>query len=108
MEACGELVFPAGTELREYTEQGFFNDQVSTAVVDIPSADIALFKRESALDRFEPGVPTYWNLYWSDADPLDSSTGSEHSDEPGPAATRWVVIHDLGTGTNRVFLRAAC
>ncbi|MET9214847.1 MULTISPECIES: hypothetical protein [unclassified Nocardia] len=48
---CGEIMFPAGTELREYTEQGFFNDQVSTAVVD---AEIAEFKRESALDWFEP------------------------------------------------------
>ncbi|MFE6923827.1 hypothetical protein ACFVAV_22570 [Nocardia sp. NPDC057663] len=108
MAACGQLVFPADTKLREYKEDTFFNDQASTAVVEIPSDKIAEFKRESALDRFMPGVPSSWKQYWSDAELLGSSTGSEHSDEQNRADARWVVIHDLGTGTNRVLVRAAC
>ncbi|MET9214838.1 MULTISPECIES: hypothetical protein [unclassified Nocardia] len=108
MAACGKLVFPAGTELREYREESFFTDRIATAIIEMHSDKIAEFKRESALDRFEPNVPDSWKQYWSDADTLGSSTGNEHSVEPNRADARWVVIHDLGTGTHRVFLRAAC
>lgn len=92
----------------QYQEETFFNDQISTAVIETPADKIAEFRRESALERLVPGVPGSWKRYWSDADQLGPSTGDEHSDEPNRADARWVVVHDLGTGTNRVFLRAAC
>ncbi|MET7774037.1 hypothetical protein [Nocardia sp. NPDC005366] len=109
--ACGELKFPAGTELVEYDNLILFGDQVSVAIVDMPSGKIAEFKRESKLDRFEPGVPDDWKEYWRGSDNFDmieSGAGNEHLEEAHRLPSRWVVVHDLEGDSSRVFIRAAC
>jgi hypothetical protein len=82
------------------------------AVVDIPFGSVGEFKQRSGLAQFDPGVP-WWKSYWDATgmtDLLSTDSGNEHSviENRDIDELRFVIIHDGGGETRRVFVRTNC
>lgn len=108
---CAGIVFPAEMDARWSWSDNAFREATSAAVVDIPADAVGEFRRLSGFSRFEPGVPPSWQPYWRDsgvADVLSVETGNEHSIDEYRDPRRYVVIHDGGGETRRIFVRTDC
>lgn len=104
------MVFPEGAEVVWYEHESRFRESTSVAVVDIPVEAVEEFIRGSGFGEFGPGVPVYWR-YWEVtglAGPLAVEVGNEHSVEGYRDPRRYVVIHDGGADTRRLFVHADC
>jgi hypothetical protein len=110
--ACGGVTFPEGADLVWYESERIGFSWTSVAVVDIPFGSVGEFKQRSGLAQFDPGVP-WWKSYWDATgmtDLLSTDTGNEHSviENRDIDELRFVIIHDGGGETRRVFVRTNC
>ncbi|WP_406270839.1 hypothetical protein OH799_29550 [Nocardia sp. NBC_00881] len=108
---CADVTFPEGADLVWYESKGVFAS-TSVAVVDIPFGSVGEFKQRSGLAQFDPGVP-WWKSYWDATgmtDLLSTDTGNEHSviENRDIDQLRFVIIHDGGGETRRVFVHTNC
>ena len=108
---CGRLSIPADAKLISHLDDSHFRAQTWEAVVDMSAAEVSEFESRSGLGVFESGVPPDWRQkYWKDVGNsavLQQDTGNEHSPRPG-YPSRWVVVHNSGGDTRRVFIRTEC
>ncbi|NKX91348.1 hypothetical protein [Nocardia coubleae] len=111
MSECSGVVFPDGAKTIWFDHDGGFNVSNTVAVIDIPLDTVEEFKQRSGFAPFAPGVPKSWRSYWEATgmvDQLASATENEHSAKDNREPRRYVVIHDGGGDTRRVFVRANC
>ncbi|WP_153411213.1 hypothetical protein [Nocardia macrotermitis] len=111
VSTCGSLSIPTDAHLISHYADSHFRYQTVEAVVDMPASEVGEFKSRSELGDFGNGVPANWRTkYWQnigDSSLLEQDAGNEHSPEPQYPA-RWVVVHNGGGDTRRVFIRAEC
>ncbi|MFF2082615.1 hypothetical protein ACFVVM_02520 [Nocardia sp. NPDC058176] len=110
LATCADIVFPEGADVVWFEHESRFRESTSVAVVDIPIGSVDEFERRSGFGEFAPGVPPSWK-YWGATgldDPLATEIGNEHSVEGYRDPRRYVVIHDGGDATRRVFVHADC
>ncbi|MEV0246305.1 hypothetical protein AB0H76_06950 [Nocardia sp. NPDC050712] len=111
LSECAEIFLPDEVESVYFKQDEIFRGQTSVAVVDMRASDVDAFKSRSGFVQFSPGVPADWKPYWQDTgvvDLLAADAGNEHLVEGYHDPRRWVVIHDSGGDSRRVFIRAAC
>ncbi|MFE6924836.1 hypothetical protein ACFVAV_27690 [Nocardia sp. NPDC057663] len=111
LSQCANIAFPEGADVVWYEHDTRFRESTSVAVVDIPNGSIDDFKQRSGFAEFAPGVPLSWKSYWDTTqlnDPLTTDAGNEHSIEGYRDPRRYVVIHDGGGETRRVFIHTDC
>ncbi|MEU8896111.1 hypothetical protein [Nocardia sp. NPDC048505] len=109
---CGNFVFPTGVDLVWYHREVMFGDSVAEAVVDIPTGQLSDFKERSKLVEFAPGVPTRWKeSFWQGSGQIELLSDVERNQrlvEVNQTPARAVIVHDRGSDSPRVFVRAAC
>ena len=111
MSECSGVIFPEGSNTVWFDRDGGFNTWTSVAVVDIPRSSVDEFKQRSGFAPFAPGVPSSWKSYWDATgmvDALANNAVNEHSAKDDREPRRYVVIHDSGGETRRLFVRANC
>lgn len=111
LSECADITFPEGGDVVWYESDRGFRVSTSVAVVDIPAGSVDEFKQRSGFTQFDPGVPSTWKSYWDStgmADLLSTAAGNEHSVEGYRDPRRYVVIHDGGGETRRIFVRTNC
>ncbi|MFD3747986.1 hypothetical protein [Nocardia sp. NPDC058633] len=111
LSTCADLSFPEDANIAWYQHDTRFRESTSIAVVDIPTGSVSEFKQRSGFAEFAPGVPSPWKPYWEAtgmSDLLTSDAGNEHSVEGYRDPRRYVVIHDGGDKTSRVFVHTDC
>ncbi|MQY21790.1 hypothetical protein [Nocardia macrotermitis] len=111
VSTCGRFAIPGTAKLISHIDDSHFRSQTWEVVVDMPVGELSEFESRSELGSFEPGVPADWRQkYWrglEESSVLQQNSGNEHSPPPGYPA-RWVVVHNSGENTRRVFIRAEC
>ncbi|WP_157128789.1 hypothetical protein [Nocardia amamiensis] len=114
---CGNIHFPnSASVVAHHREDLFGGDRVAEVVVDLPRGELDSFKTLSHLGQFEAGaVPSYWKeFYWQNmrdsgvADALQQDAKNEYFKESDGNSGRWLVVHDLGADTTRIFARGSC
>lgn len=111
LSKCANVAFPAGADVVWYEHDSGFRESTTVAVVDIPAGSVDEFKRQSDFAKFAPGVPSSWRSYWAATrmnDLLSTDTGNEHSVEDYRDPRRYVVIHNSGGETRKVFVHTDC
>ncbi|WP_156959405.1 hypothetical protein [Nocardia sp. BMG51109] len=109
---CGGIHFPDGVNPLANRREPVSGVDIVEVVADLPDGKVHEFEAKSSLGEFKPGVPNYWRSeYWkygAVADVLQSDVANKYYEDFDGDRYRWIVIHNLGDGKTRVFVRTSC